>query len=127
MMDRAAPTSSLFAAVTQPPGAVRVKLVGPSIGQREAPIITDIVVPVLTEAARSPGWRWLVLDLSAVTFMNSMGLGMCIDFRNRAHKSGAKSAIVGMSPDLASLFRMVRVDRLFSMAKDEEELAKIVK
>jgi anti-anti-sigma factor len=118
---------SLFAEVTRQSGVLRARLIGPSIGQREAPIITDIVLQAMTEAAAAGGWSWLVLDLSSITFMNSMGLGMCIDFRNRAQKAGARTAILGMGQELTALFKMVKVDRLFVMARDEAELAKSIK
>jgi anti-anti-sigma factor len=119
---------SLFAELDSRGGVITVRLIGPSIGQREVPIITDIVGPAIDKAPL--GFRWLVLDLSQITFMNSMALGMCIDFRNRAAKAGAaggggKAALVGLNQQLLDLFRMVKFDRLFTIVKDRDELAKV--
>lgn len=115
---------SVFASTTFKDGVLAVKLAGPSIGQREVPIISDQVVTAIMQFAG--GIRWIVLDMSDVTFINSMGLGMCIDFRNRIAKSGGKAALLGMEPQLLELFKMVKVDRLFTILKDHDAAAKAV-
>lgn len=114
---------SLFAEVSSAGGVITAKFVGPAIGQREAPIISDIVVPALNNAPI--GFRWLVLDLSQITFMNSMALGMCIDFRNRANKAGGKTILYAMNEQMTALFKMVKVDRLYTLVKDAQQLAKV--
>jgi anti-anti-sigma factor len=114
---------SLFAELESKSGIITARLIGPSIGQREVPIITDIVGPAID---KSPiGFRWLVLDLSQITFMNSMALGMCIDFRNRTNKAKGKAALVGLNQQLLELFKMVKFDKLFTIVKDRDELAKV--
>jgi len=100
------------------------KITAPSIGQREVPIITDEIGARIDEAG---SLRWIVLDLSQVRFLNSMALGMCVDFRNRGAAMGAKTAILGMNEELEALFRMVKFDRLFTIARDEATLAKKLK
>jgi anti-anti-sigma factor len=75
-----------------------VRPAGPQIGQRESPIITDEVMPFFRQAGKT--LKVLVLDLSDVTFMSSMGLGMCIAFRNQASAVGAKSVLFGVSAEL---------------------------
>ena len=55
-------------------GTLLVKPVGPSIGQREAPIIEEEVKPFMIRLGSD--LDNLVLDLTTVTFMSSMGLGM---------------------------------------------------
>jgi anti-anti-sigma factor len=115
--------TSLFAEIDAKVSVITVKLVGPAIGQREAPIISDLVVPALNAAPA--GFRWLVLDLSQITFMNSMALGMCIDFRNRANKAGGKTILYGMNDQMTALFKMVKVDRLYTLVKDAAQLAKV--
>ena len=123
-MPEAAASPSLFAQITPTLGMVTAKLVGPSIGQREVPIIIDLVGAAITE--KGAGLEFLVLDLSQVTFMNSMALGMCVDLRNRATKSGTKAKVIisGMNAELTNLFKMVRFDKLFTFVKDGAELKK---
>jgi anti-anti-sigma factor len=114
---------SLFAQLDSKGGVLTAKLIGPSIGQREVPIITEMVGPAIDKAPL--GFRWLVLDLSQITFMNSMALGMCIDFRNRANKAGGKTILYAMNDQMTALFKMVKVDRLYTLVKDAAQLAKV--
>ncbi len=116
-------SQSVFANVTAKDGVLTVRLAGPSIGQREVPIITDLVAPAIEQLGKA--MKWLVLDMSQVTFVNSMGLGMCIDFRNRAVKAGGKAALLGMNQQLTDLFKMVKIEKLYSIAKDGVELGKL--
>jgi len=121
-----APTQQLFADVNALPGvgALLVKLIGPQIGQREVPIITDMVKAALDKSGGT--LRFLILDFSSITFMNSMGLGMCIDFRNRANKIGGKAIILGATKELGDLFKMVKLDKLYTFVKDTTELGKLI-
>ena len=120
-------TTNLFAEVSYKPGfkTLSVRLIGPNIGQRETTIIQQMVGPAIHDAAGS--LAHLVLDLSAVTFMNSTGLGMLVDFRTRTLKAGGPAArvlLVGVNPDLLALLKMVKFDKLFTTVKDPEELSK---
>ena len=62
--------------ITRRDGILLIKPVGPSIGQREAPLIQKEVEPYIKELGSS--LEHLVLDMSSTTFMSSMGLGMCL-------------------------------------------------
>lgn len=115
-------TSHVVVAWTAP--ILTVKPVGPNIGQRETPIITEEVVPAIKEAGKGLGV--LLLDLRDVTFMASMGLGMCIAFRNQAVANGAKAILFGASSDLLGVLTMMRIDKLYSIAKSEDELRKLI-
>ncbi|MDZ4830672.1 MAG: STAS domain-containing protein [Phycisphaerae bacterium] len=97
-----------------------VRPAGPQVGQRESPIITDEVNPFLKLAGKT--LKMMVLDLSDVTFMSSMGLGMCIAFRNQAAANGAKSVLYGASKDLLQLLAMMKIEKLYTIAKSEDEL-----
>lgn len=108
---------ALFAEISlATPGTIRAKMIGPSLGQREVTIITDMVRAAIDQ--NGAGLQRLELDLSQIDFMNSTALGMCIDFRNRAHKVGGKTMLIGMKQQLAELFAMVKVDKLFTIVKD---------
>jgi anti-anti-sigma factor len=124
MSETSAP--NLFADITAKPGmgALFVRLVGPSIGQRETPIIQQMVAPAID--GFGPTLKHVVLDLGAITFMNSTGLGMLVDFRARTAKvaGGAKVILLGVNAELLSLLKMVKFDRLFTIAKDAEALSK---
>lgn len=112
----------MFAEVSAKPGVLQIKFIGPSVGQREVPIISDLVMPELER--RLASIKRVVFDFSEISFMNSMGLGLCIDLRNRIVEAGGKAILFGLNQELAELFKMVKVDRLFTIAKDKAELAK---
>lgn len=123
---------NLFADITAKPGmgALFVRLVGPSIGQRETTVIQQMVVPAITDFG--PALKHLVLDLSSITFMNSTGLGMLVEFRTRAAKAGggnpggggAKVILLGINAELLSVLKIVKFDRLFTIVNNTEELSK---
>ncbi|MFN5497247.1 MAG: STAS domain-containing protein [bacterium] len=102
-----------------------VKLVGPQVGQRESPIISQEVEPYLRSAGK--GMRHFIIDLQSVTFMSSMGLGVCIALRHKAAAAGAKPILFGTSKELLQLFTMMKIDQLYKFAKDQAELDSLLK
>ncbi|MFZ9914742.1 MAG: STAS domain-containing protein [Phycisphaerales bacterium] len=102
-----------------------VRFIGPQIGQREAPIITQEVEPYIKQAGASA--KHFIIDLQSVTFMSSMGLGTCIGLRNKAAAAGAKSILYGTQPELLKLLAMVKMDLMFKLAKNQGELDLLLK
>ena len=117
--------SSSLVSITRQGGTLLVKPVGPSIGQREAPIIQEEVKPYLD--AMGKDLKYLVLDMSTTTFMSSMGLGMCIAFRNTAAAAKADSILFGLSKELLGLLSMMKIEKLYKIAKDQAHLDKLLK
>ncbi|MDY7109283.1 MAG: STAS domain-containing protein [Planctomycetota bacterium] len=115
-------SESSFVRIAYAGGVLVARLVGPSIGTREATIISRELRGALDTAG--DGLRTLVLDMRGVQMMASMGLGMCIDARNRASRSGARTIVYGLCPELGQLFRMMKVDRLYRIARNEAELSR---
>lgn len=110
------PTSgrSLFVTTVYRGGVLTIRPAGPNLAEREAIIITSEVTPLFEQLAK--GLRGLVLDLSDVKMMSSFGLGLCLEFRHTAMLVGASTIIVGMSQELRELFKMMKVDRLYTIA-----------
>jgi len=94
-------------------GIFHVCLVAPRVGDHEASIIAAAVHRTLREHGRS--LRTMVLDVSNVQMMQSVGLGMCIDIRNTADAFGVSTRLVGLRGRLAQLFRLLKIDRLFTI------------
>ncbi len=105
--------------IDQQPTRLYVRLLGPQVGQRESPIISQEVEPYLKEAA---GLKYFIIDLQSVTFMSSMGLGICIALRHKANASGAKSILYGAPKELLALFTMMKINSLYSFAQNQREL-----
>ncbi|HOV62173.1 MAG TPA: STAS domain-containing protein [Candidatus Hydrogenedentes bacterium] len=59
--------------------------------------------------------RHLVLDVSAVPFIGSAGLGKLLLFYKRISSTGGTVEIRGASPDIQELLRELRLDLLFKL------------
>ena len=116
--------NSLFVKQRAQAGVLTVRLVGPTIGTREAPIISDEVSGAIDQL--KGGLSAVVLDFTDVTFMSSVGLGACITIRNKADAAGAKAVLYGLNPDLRKLFKLMKLDRLYSVADSADALRKLV-
>ncbi len=103
---------------------VIVRPQGPNIGQREAPIMNTDVDPYLKSLGKAV--KYMVLDLSSVQFMSSMGIGSCINCRNGAAALGAKPILYGASKDLRALLAMMKIEKLFAIADSRDQLNKLV-
>ncbi|MFC7381438.1 STAS domain-containing protein [Sphaerisporangium rhizosphaerae] len=56
----------------------------------------------------------LVIDLSALTFCDSTGISLLVAAHQRAQEAGAAVALAGLHPDIAHVFHIMGLDRLFS-------------
>lgn len=106
-------------------GAVLIaKMVGPNIGQRESEIIVQAFKAALENDLDS---AHLLIDMSEVNFMNSMGIGMLVDLRSQAAAKNMNLVMGGVKPDLENLLKMVRLDKLFTICTNDKQLAKALK
>ena len=94
-----------------------------SIGPREAGIIATEVSRMLIGATKG---KCLVIDLSRTNSLSSMGLGLCVDLRNRAVDAGLRPVLAGMNIQLTDLVRMMRVDRLFTITSSSNDLERLL-
>jgi anti-sigma B factor antagonist len=61
------------------------------------------------------GKRRLVVDLSAVGFMDSTALGVLVGALKRLRPAGGRLAIVRGGPEMLSLFEISGLDRVFAL------------
>jgi len=101
-----------------------LRLVGPNIGQRESPIITEEFNPYFKKHGTLI--KHMVLDMTTVSFMSSMGLGMCIACRNLASAQGSSSILYGLNKDLLALMSMMKIEKMYKIAKSNDELQKLI-
>ena len=115
---------SAFAALSFKGGVLTIRFAGPRVAEREAAIVSRETNDALETLGRR--LRVLVLDLSDVQMMTSVGLGLCIDIRNSAKRLKAATILYGLCPQLEELLGMLKVDRLYKIAATEAELSKLL-
>lgn len=94
------------------------------VSQHEAPAITEQVSRAI--AGADGAGACFVLDVSVVEAMSSMGVGMCVDLRNRATDRGFRPVLFGMNNALLDVIRLMRVERLFTVAATRADLDRLL-
>jgi anti-anti-sigma factor len=123
--DMAAPVShSPFVNIRFRKGVMVLRPTGPQLGQRESGIVADECRRAIS--GHGVELRHVVIDLSDVHSMASLGLGLCIELRNAARNQQASCILFGLGPELRDLFRLMKIDRLFTMACSTDDLGKAV-
>jgi anti-anti-sigma factor len=88
-------------------------------------IIMDIVVEMKAEVeqlADDSPQKNLVLDLGAVTFMDSSGVGLLIGLRRMCLERGKTLTISNLSPPLKKLLSMLRLTDYFAVPPTASDL-----
>jgi anti-anti-sigma factor len=60
----------------------------------------------------------VVLDLSQVRMVDSMGIGLLISVHNTLKKTGRQLSVIHVSKDIFDLFRTMRMHQHFSISGD---------
>ncbi|MEM7283944.1 MAG: STAS domain-containing protein [Pseudomonadota bacterium] len=63
----------------------------------------------------------LVLDMSEVEFIDSSGLGAVVSCLKLVGSKGGKMSICGLQESTFSMFKLTRMDQVFSIYPTEEE------
>ena len=61
------------------------------------------------------GHQRMVVDLAAVDFIDSSGLGVLVGLLKKIRASEGELRIAGVSPSLMSIFELTQVDRVFNL------------
>ncbi len=113
---------SLFYKHSVKGGVLVIRPNGPNLGQREAAILNGEVRPMIDGLGKR--LRSLVIDFSDVQAMASFGLGVCIELRNAATAVKAQTIVFGLNEELAAMFRLMKVDRLYTIVQSTDDLAR---
>lgn len=113
-------TEARYVTVTRHPQALLVRPVGPRLGEQEAGILSQVVD---RELESFPGrLKWLVLDIREIHLMTSVALGVCIELRKRVARGKARMMMFGATPELTTLLKTVRAQKIFVLESDEAAL-----
>jgi len=95
------------AAVVSPRGEVTV-FTSPALRLRLREVITD-------------GARRIVMDLSAVAYVDSSGVATFVDALREVRQNQGRLILAGVSPRVRGVFEIARLDTLFTMTETVEE------
>jgi len=103
-----------------------VRPTGPQLGQRGSGIIAEECRAAI--AGHGSELRHVVIDLSDIRRMSSLGLGLglCIELRNAADQYRASCIVLKLSSEHQDLFRLMKLDRLFTIVQTVQDLARTV-
>lgn len=77
--------------------------------------VRDQIRTAIAEGARN-----IVLDLRAVTFVDSSGLFALVASFKHARAAGGDTVLLGLSPAVRSVIELTRLHRVFEIFDDEE-------
>lgn len=92
------------------PGTATVLSVHGELDLHEAPELHDRI-----GAAIDRGARLIVVDLTDVTFIDSMALGVLLRAVNRLRPQGGSLRLVVPNPNLRRIFELSVLDRVFTL------------
>ena len=70
-------------------------------------------------AALDDGARAVVLDFSAMEYMNSGGIGLLVTLLVRAQRAGARLLAIGLSDHYRQILSLTRLDEAIEILPDE--------
>lgn len=65
--------------------------------------------------------RCVVLDLEAINFIDSTGLGALLTLLRAVRLNGGELRLTGVGPKVLTIFRLVRMNNVFEIYSDSEE------
>ncbi len=77
-------------------------------------------------ASQLQGDRSLIVDLSEIDFIDSAGLGVILSCLRRKNADGGTFALCSMSRQVASTFRLVRMDRIIDVFDTRDDAVQIL-
>ncbi|HEX4037129.1 MAG TPA: STAS domain-containing protein [Acidobacteriaceae bacterium] len=104
----------------QAPGSRILRLTGP---------LTINALFDFQSALRADPPHFLILDLTAVPYMDSAGMGAIINYYVSCQRHGKRLVVVGVNGRVMELFKMTKVDTLLTMKSTiaEAELAVVTR
>jgi anti-sigma B factor antagonist len=91
------------------PGATAIVISGDVTAACEQDLMTA------HEAATDAGAKWIILDFTAMDYMNSGGIGMLVTLLVRGQRRQQKIAAVGLTEHYRQIFELTRLDEAIAL------------
>jgi len=75
----------------------------------------------ILESYMAAGRRGFVLECSKVRFLNSLSIAAIITARNKLAQNGAKLVLAGLTDHVKSVFRILKLERIFALDMQVEQ------
>lgn len=98
---------------------------GPFTARDMFQTLTPAEMRQLLDPAAGDACAVQVLDLTAVPYMDSAGLGMIVGHFSRCQAKGVKLTLVGLGPKVLELFRITNMHELIPTAATVEDAARL--
>jgi anti-sigma B factor antagonist len=89
-------------------------------GEIDLHVSPDIERVLMSMISKRP--PHVVVDLSAVTFIDSSGLAVLIHALQNIQEYGGKLLLSGITEDVRSIFKMARLDQVFVIDPRDDDL-----
>jgi anti-sigma B factor antagonist len=97
-------------------GITIIKLDGNVMGGPDATALNDYLHKLITEDKKK-----VVVDLKAVSFINSSGLGMLIGGLTTLRNSGGELKLAGASKKVENLLEITKLHKVFDLHKNVKD------
>lgn len=97
-------------------GAATIVALAGEVDLHHTPEVHKVLV---TACQEQPGL--LVLNLKAVTYMDSSGIGTLVEVFRRVNGYGGKLVLCGLNERVHSVFEITKLDRFFKICDSEQE------
>ncbi len=115
-------TEASFVSVEKADNGAVAKIVCPTVGQREAPIIEQ----ELLAAGPSHGWR-IAIDMADVGMLTSVGIGALVTINKKCRDGKGRMVLFGLNDTIMEVLKLTRLDKLFPIKNDRDAALKALK
>ena len=102
--------------VSEKKGAVIVKLEGEMVSGPDATLLSEKLHELI-----QAGKKKIILDMAAIDYMNSSGLGILIGGLTTVRNQGGDIKLIHLAPKLKELLRITKLDCVFDVYENEDE------
>lgn len=101
---------------------IRLHFDGDLIGENNGPELVELANEMI-----SKGVSQCLLDISKVRYINSSGIGVLITLLTKFRNKGGELYLINPSEHVTKLLIMTKLQAIFNIAEDEQEVLKQIK